>query len=264
MTVEALLRRERTLIVAGIAILTILAWSYVWQGAGMGMSALDMTQVALFPHHTPEPMPDMVMPPIAWITVVAMWWIMMIAMMLPSAAPLILLYGRVLRHSRANSAAYAPTGLLACGYLIVWLFFSLLAAATQYALQRLGLISNMMLWSQSALLSATVLIGAGVYQLSPLKHACLRHCRGPVDFLTRHWRPGRFGALRMGIEHGMWCVGCCWMLMTLLFVGGVMNLAWIALLAALVLAEKIFPRGPLVSRIAGVVLVVWGVATLIV
>jgi predicted metal-binding membrane protein len=232
----------------------------------MGMSALEMTHVVLFPHTTPEPMPDMAMPAIGWITIVVMWWVMMIAMMLPSAVPLILLYGRVLRHAAAQQAnsAYAPATFLALGYLAVWLAFATLATGLQYALQRTGLISAMMLWSQSALLSAVVLVSAGAYQLSPLKHACLRHCRGPVSFLTHHWRPGRTGALRMGIEHGAWCVGCCWMLMALLFVGGVMNLVWIALLAVLVLAEKAAPRGALVSRATGVVLIAWGVATLFV
>src|SRR5690606_40272082 len=119
-----------------------------------------------------------------------------------------------------------------------------------------------MMWSQSALLSAGVLVGAGVYQLSPLKHACLRHCRSPVGFLTRHWRPGRLGAMGLGARHGLWCVGCCALLMVLLFVGGVMNLAWIALIALLVLVEKLARSGPTVGRAAGVVLIGWGIATL--
>jgi len=230
----------------------------------MGMSALEMTYVTLFPHTTPEPMPDMVMPAITWVTVIAMWWIMMIAMMLPSAAPLILLYDRVLRHSKpqhSTSGAYVPAAFLALGYLTVWLAFAIVATGLQYALQRAGLISTMMLWSRNGLLSSLVLISAGAYQLSPLKHTCLRHCRGPIHFLTQHWHPGRTGALRMGFEHGAWCVGCCWMLMALLFVGGVMNLVWIALLAVLVLIEKIAPGGALVSRISGVVLIAWGIAT---
>jgi predicted metal-binding membrane protein len=148
------------------------------------------------------------------------------------------------------------------GYLSTWLVFSIAAAMLQLALQRAGLISAMMLWSKSALLSASVLVSAGIYQLSPLKRVCLRHCRGPVAFLTRHWRPGRVGAFLMGVDHGAWCVGCCWMLMTLLFVVGVMNLVWIALLALLVLAEKLAPRGVVVSRVSGAALVTWGLATL--
>ncbi len=262
---EGVLKRERALVATGLAALTLLSWVYIWHGAGMGMSALAMTKVALFPHLTPEPMPDMVMSPIAWLTVVAMWWVMMIAMMTPSAAPLILLYGGVMRHAAKQdqtAATYIPTVFLVAGYLLVWLAFSTVATALQYALQRAGLISPMMLWSQSALLSAAVLAMAGLYQLSPLKHACLKHCRGPVQFLTQHMRKGNLGALTMGIEHGAWCVGCCWMLMALLFVGGVMNLVWIALLALLVLIEKIAPRGVIAGRIAGGVLIAWSVVTL--
>lgn len=264
-TVDALLRRERAVVAVGLAVLMLLAWIYVWRGAGMGMSALDMTMFTLFPHVQAEPMPGMVMPPVAWGIVVAMWWVMMIAMMTPSAAPLILLYGRVLRHATGQTqsgAAYAPSMFLVVGYVAVWLAFSVVAAVLQYTLQRAGLISPMMLWSKSAVLSAAVLIGAGVYQLSPLKHACLKRCRGPVEFLTRHWRPRRVGAFVMGVQHGVWCVGCCWMLMVLLFVGGVMNLAWIALLALLVFAEKIAAKGVTISRIAGVFLIAWGLATL--
>jgi predicted metal-binding membrane protein len=203
----------------------------------------------------------------AWTIVVAMWWVMMVAMMLPSAAPLVLLYGRVLRHARADAppgAVYAPSAFLAAGYLAVWLAFSIVAAALQYVLAPAGLISATTWWSGSAALSAVVLAAAGLYQLSPLKRTCLTHCRGPVEFLTRHWRPGRLGAFAMGVRHGAWCVGCCWMLMTLLFVGGIMNLAWIALLALLVLVEKLAPAGPLVGRIAGVLLLVWAVATMVV
>lgn len=262
---EALLRRERAVVAAGLALLMALAWIYIWRGAGMGMTALDMTMLALFPHTQAEPMPGMVMQPIGWTIVVAMWWVMMLAMMTPSAAPFLLLYARVMRHATSQEqtgAAYVPSAFLASGYLAVWLAFSVAASLLQFVLERAGLISTMMLWSKSALLSAAVLIGAGAYQFSALKRSCLKHCRGPVEFLTRHWRPGRTGAFIMGAEHGVWCVGCCWMLMALLFVGGVMNLAWIGVLALLVFAEKVIPQGVVVSRIAGAVLIAWGLATL--
>lgn len=235
----------------------------------MGMSALDMTQLTLFPHAQPEPMPGMEAPPFLWPIALAMWWIMMIAMMTPSATPLVLLYGHVVRHATRHDAApskdiYAPPAFLIAGYLIAWFGFSLLAVAIQYSLQITGLISDMMLWSRNGAFSAVVLVGAGIYQLSPLKRACLRQCRGPVEFLTRHWRPGRAGAFLMGLRHGAWCVGCCWMLMILLLVGGVMNLVWIAVLALLVLVEKLAPQGVVVSRAAGGVLIIWGIATLFV
>jgi predicted metal-binding membrane protein len=263
---ESLLQRERAVVAVGLCVLLLLAWIHVWRGAGMGMSALDMTVLALFPHMHSEPMAGMVMPPVAWATVVAMWWVMMIAMMTPSAAPLVLLYGLVQRRRSQSgpAAVYVSSAFLLLGYLVVWLAFSIVAAGLQYALQRAGLISAMMLWSKSALLSAAVLVGAGAYQLSPLKRACLRHCRGPIEFLTYHWRPGRAGAFSMGLAHGAWCVGCCWMLMALLFVGGVMNLVWIALLAVLVLAEKLAPAGIAVGRGAGVLLIGWGLAALMI
>jgi predicted metal-binding membrane protein len=261
---EALLRRERVLVASGLIVLALLAWYYIWQGAGMGMSALDMTVLTLFPHAHVEPMQGMALPETTWLTVIAMWWVMMIAMMTPSAAPLVLLYVRVLRHwSGENASVGVSSVLVVTGYLAVWLAFSIVAAGLQYALERAGLISAMMLWSKSAWLSSLVLIGAGVYQLSPWKRACLEHCRGPVVFLGRRARTGRLNALRLGIEHGAWCVGCCWLLMALLFVGGVMNLVWVALLALLILAEKVVPNGRRVSALAGVVLIVWGLATLV-
>lgn len=263
--VERLLRRERAVMAAGLAVLTALAWVYLWRGAGMGVAAFDMTAVALFPHLQAESMPVMEPMPFAWAIAIAMWWVMMIAVMTPSAAPFVLLYGRVLRHAKAGGlrGAYAPSIFLAAGYLAVWLGFSVAAAALQRTLESAGFISAMMLWSKSAALSAAVLAAAGLYELSPLKGVCLKHCRGPVEFLTRYWRPGRLGAFVMGLKHGAWCVGCCWMLMGLLFVGGLMNLAWIAVLTLLVLVEKLAPAGPVVSKISGAILLAWAVATVL-
>jgi predicted metal-binding membrane protein len=148
------------------------------------------------------------------------------------------------------------------GYLLVWLGFSVAAAALHWLLEREAFVSTTMMSSQSRWLSGIVLIAAGLYQLSPLKNACLSHCRAPTAFLSRHWRPHAFGALRLGALHGAFCVGCCWMLMALLFVGGVMNLVWIAALAILVLVEKVFQAGQWVGRAAGIALIAWGSATL--
>jgi len=231
------------------------------------MSASTMTALALFPHLSPDPMAGMEMPtPFGWAAAVAMWWVMMVAMMTPSVTPLMMLYARVLRHRRgeASSIALAPPIYVAAGYLAVWLAFSLVAATIQLVVLRSGFLSSTTLWSSSAVFSAGVLALAGLYQLSPLKSACLAHCRGPAEFLAHHWRPGRIGALMIGVRHGAYCVGCCWMLMALLFVGGVMNLVWIAALAILVLIEKLAPAGPVISRASGVVLLAWAVATLIV
>ena len=260
--VEQVLQRERAIIAAGLAALVLLSWFYLWQGAGMGMSALDMTSLSLFPHLQEDMMGEM---DPAWPVVAAMWWVMMVAMMTPSAAPLVLLYGRVLRHHAAADAnAGIPSLFVAAGYLSVWLVFSLVAASLQEALLGAGHLSGMMLWSKSAALSATVLAAAGAYQLSPLKQACLAQCRSPVQFLTRYWRPGRAGAFLMGVRHGAYCVGCCWLLMALLFVGGVMNLLWIAALTSIVLVEKMSPTGDRIGKVLGVVLIAWAAATLLV
>jgi predicted metal-binding membrane protein len=259
---EAVLKRERAVVALAMAGLAALAWVYVWSGAGMGMPALHMTTLVLFPHLQPDAAGVM---PTTLPVVVAMWWVMMVAMMTPSVAPLVLLYGRVLRHHAGQPGAHGdfPLALLA-GYLAAWGLFSVAAALVQALLQPAGLISSMMLWSRSAVLSASVLAVAGIYQFTPLKRACLAQCRSPVEFLTRHWRPGRAGAFAMGVKHGAYCVGCCWLLMALLFVGGVMNLAWIAALSLLVLAEKAAPPGELIGKASGAVLLSWAAATLLV
>jgi predicted metal-binding membrane protein len=281
-TIERLLKRERTITLAGLAVVCALAWIYIATGAGLGTKAWDMTTLALFPHQhlADDSMPDMPgMEMMAtapggtawglttWTLTITVWWIMMIAMMTPSAAPTILLYARVYRRALAQDpcqGGLAPTGAFATGYLLVWLIFSLVATALYWTLQRAGLVSAMMMGSQSRWLSGALLIAAGLYQLSPLKDICLAHCRMPASFLSNHWRPNSLGALRLGAIHGAYCVGCCWMLMALLFVGGVMNLVWIAALALLVLIEKLLPQGQWVSRGAGVGAIAWGVATLLV
>lgn len=284
---ERLLRRDRAITVAGLAILCLLAWAYLLAGAGMGMSTWEMTRLTLFPHlaaHAPA-MPGMgdmagmagmpgmegMAPPSPtwtagfWALVVAMWWTMMAAMMAPSAAPAILLYGRVHRHAPGGQAAQiAPSWAFALGYLATWLVFAVAAAAIQWGLQRAGLVGAHSLASGDRWLSAGVLAAAGLYQLSPWQAACLTHCRSPAQFLSQYWRPGLSGALRLGVLHGAYCVGCCWLLMALLFVGGVMNLAWIAALSLLVLAQKVAPGGPWIGRGAGVLLLAWAAATVLI
>lgn len=259
---QAALRREQFVLSTGMAALVGLAALYVWEGAGMGMPAWDMTTTSLFPHRQHDVPGDMGG---SWWLVISMWWVMMIAMMTPGAAPLILLHSRVLGRD-GKQAAYAATSsaLLLAGYLVAWLGFSAIAAALQMSLQPTGLLSGMMWWSRSALLSAALLVAAGLYQWSPLKHACLSQCRNPVTFLTAHGRAGLWGAFVLGVRHGAYCVGCCGLLMALLFVGGVMNVLWIVALTVLVLCEKLLPRGIWVGRVTGALLIIWAVATLLV
>ncbi|CAM4134879.1 DUF2182 domain-containing protein [Roseateles saccharophilus] len=260
--IEAVLRRERAVTAAALAALVLLAWAYVAQGAGMGMSAWQMTRLSLFPHRQAEVAGAMAD---AWPILIAMWWVMMIGMMTPSAAPLVLLHARVLRaHAPVGRGVGAATAALLAGYLCVWLAFSVAAAGLQKALQALGLLSGMMLWSRSAWLSAAVLGLAGLYQLTSAKRACLARCRSPVGFLTRHGGSGPGAGFVLGLRHGAYCVGCCGLLMALLFVGGVMNLVWIAALTAVVLLEKLLPAGVAFGRWLGGLLLLWALATLIV
>jgi predicted metal-binding membrane protein len=184
-----------------------------------------------------------------WPVIATMWAAMMVAMMLPSAAPAILLYARTHRHSLGADPP-PPTAAFLVGYLACWTGVALIAAALQLAIGR------MEIGSRGG--AAGLLIAAGLYQLSPLKDACLTRCRSPAQFLSRHYRPGALGAFRLGLLHGSYCTGCCWLLMALLFVGGVMNLAWIAALTLLVAAEKLLPGGEWIARIAGIALIGWG------
>jgi len=228
------LRHERLIVAGAVALLAGLAWIFLLAGAGMP-DAMSM------PAMSPPPFPALLL----------MWWVMMVAMMLPSAAPAILLYARV-RDMRGGDSGIAQTWVFVAGYLAIWLVFAIFAASAQRLLTgpSMGLDNR---WAEAA-----VLIAAGVYQLSPLKSACLGQCRAPAQFLSLHWRSGIEGAVRLGMLHGAYCVGCCWALMALLFVGGIMNVAWIVVLTLVVAAEKLAPAGAWIGRATGVGLIAWG------
>lgn len=270
---EVLLRHDQWIVYTGLVAITGLAWIYLLSGAGMGMNPFDMTTFSLVPYQNAGMamnMPEMNMVVGAWslsqwIIVFMMWWIMMIAMMLPSASPMVLLYARVLRHAQKNNRIIQfaiPTTAFVSGYLVSWSGFSIAATTLQWLLEQNDWLSLKMI-SNNAWLSAGLLITVGFYQLTPLKSACLRHCRSPAEFISSHMKNGHWGALQMGIEHGIFCVGCCWFLMLLLFVGGVMNLLWIAILTLFVLSEKVLPQGRFFSRFAGYFLIIWGTVILI-
>ncbi|SLN30033.1 hypothetical protein ROA7450_01294 [Roseovarius albus] len=270
---ERLIRRDRALLLGGLTLICALSWLWVISGAGMGMSALEMTRTGLFPH-LGQPLRSMQMgTPLAnaglpyFILMVSMWWIMMIAMMLPSAAPTMLLYARTLRHAqRKGRLQQGPVSitLFLLGYLTIWLGFSVLATALQMLLVNTGSLSQMMLWSTGPTFSALILFIAAAYQLTPLKQTCLHHCQSPAEWLSRHWIKSGWGTFRMGLHHGTYCVGCCWALMLLLFVGGVMNLIWIAALAVIVLLEKLSIPGFKTGHFSAALLGLWGVATLLI
>ena len=188
----------------------------------------------------------------SFATLVAMWSVMMVAMMIPAAAPTILLYAHVYRHSNAPDSA-PPTAAFLTGYLACWVGFALIAAGLQT-----WLVAPMSMALANRDASAGLLIVTGLYQLTPFKDACLSRCRSPAAFLSRFYEPGPSGAFRLGILHGAYCVGCCWLLMALLFIGGVMNLVWVVSLTLLVAAEKLLRGGHWIARIAGIGMVFWG------
>jgi predicted metal-binding membrane protein len=190
-----------------------------------------------------------------------MWAVMMVAMMLPTAVPMTLVYAAVARKARTQDSPVAPTFVFVAGYLAIWALFSVAATAAQRSLEQWALLSPKMV-SASPVLGGALLLGAGVYELTPYKHACLQQCRAPAHFISRHWRSGAAGAFRMGLGLGAYCLGCCWILMGLLFVGGVMNLLWIAAIALFVLIEKTMPFAQTGGRVASSGLIVVGLLSL--
>jgi predicted metal-binding membrane protein len=252
MGAERLLRHDRLLVIGGLLAVVTLCWAYLLAGAGMDMHEMEGM---LMPMAAPEWTPS------TFSVMLLMWAVMMAAMMLPSAAPMILLHATIARRTRARGGRAASTGIFATGYIAVWVAFSLAAVLLQSGLDQVALISPMMQVTSVAL-AGLVLVSAGVYQWTPLKQACLRHCRSPLEFLSTQWRKGNRGSFFMGLRHGAYCLGCCWVLMLLLFVGGVMNLLWIAGLALFVLVEKLAPAGHWFGKVAGLALMGWGGATL--
>lgn len=248
-----LLRHDRAIVLGALAAVVAAAWVYLLLGAGVDIEMGSGEIMAMLPEWTP-----------AYAGLIFfMWLVMMTAMMLPSAAPTILLVGALARHRSANPGAVPVTAaLFASGYLLVWCGFSLAATLLQWGLNKAGLLSEALALG-NAILASTVSIAAGVYQWTPLKDSCLKHCRSPAEFLVRHWHKGALGAVQTGIRHGLFCLGCCWILMALLFVGGLMNLAWVALIALFVLFEKTMPWGGRMGRITGALLALWGAASLL-
>ncbi len=258
---QTLLRRDRWIIGGAIAVIVALAWAYVlWLADDMDMGGMDMTGYRMIPAGIGIMLPAREpWRAFEFAYVVLMWTVMMIGMMAPSAAPMMLMYARVVRQGRASGKPYAATGWFAAGYLLAWSGFSLAATCLQWVIERAALLDSRMAISSDRL-GAIVLIAAGVYQWTPLKDVCLAQCQSPLGFLMRHggFRDDPRGCLLLGFRHGVYCVGCCWVLMALLFVGGVMNVLWIALLAVLVLLEKLLPIGRWIARAAGIACVAAG------
>ena len=254
---ETLLRRDRVIVGAALAAITVAAWLYLVHLAS-AMSDMAMPDMPTMPGMA------MALPSMhawSWVEVgvlAVMWTVMMVAMMTPAAAPMILMFATMHRRRIAEGRAAAPTAIFILGYLVVWAIYSVVAALAQAGLHAAALLAPAMV-ATSPLLAGGLLVAAGVFQWTPLKRACLAACRSPLSFLMTGWREGSAGAFVMGLRHGLYCLGCCWVLMALLFVAGVMNLLWVAAIAAAILVEKVVPRGDLVGSVAGVVLVAAGV-----
>ena len=240
---------QRVVILAALAAIVAIAWLYLFAAAAdMRTAMAGMDRAMAMPAKGP----------LELLLLLAMWWVMMAGMMLPGAAPVILTFANVNRSRRTRGEPYVPTALFAAGYLLAWGGFSVAATLAQWALEKATLLSPMDMAANSRVLGGLLFIAAGLYQVTPVKLACLRSCRSPLDFVLNHWRDGPGGALRMGAAHGFYCLGCCWILMLLLFVGGVMNLLWVAGLAAVVFVEKLVP-GPWFGRMVGALLATGGV-----
>jgi predicted metal-binding membrane protein len=251
---KTVLRRDRIVVLSGLVAITALSWAYV------ASLASDMQNM--------EMATEMAMPQMqgwdaaSFALMFVMWAVMMIAMMTPSAAPMILMFTAVNRRRQKQQAPYVPTSVFLLGYLVVWAAFSGLASAAQWGLHSVSLLSPVMVASTTPVLGGILLLVAGIYQWTPLKHACLSKCRSPLGFVLNEWREGRWGAFLMGIKHGSYCTGCCWSLMALLFVAGVMNLLWVAAIGGFILLEKTAPAGQRVGQAAGVLMIAGGVVLL--
>lgn len=249
--------RERLPLLGALALAVGLSWAYLaWMARDMAVAS------GATPAHCAA-MPGMTSSSAAYLGwTIAMWAVMAIAMMLPTALPLVMLFDRFWRARHPAGAAGAAVGGLVLGYLAAWFAFGAAGGALQYALEHAGAVTPVMGKLRGAAAGGATLVAVGAFQLSPLKAACLARCRSPLMFLMTRWRDGPLGPFAIGLDHGLFCVGCCWALMLAMFVAGVMNLAWMAALTVLMAAEKVVPRGDLVARAAGVALVAAGAALL--
>ena len=251
--------RDRVVVIWTLATVVLLAWIFLWleavamyaMGSGPGiLASLGAVVMPIMPMGGPWT--------VGWLGLTfLMWTVMMAGMMLPSAAPAILLYGALAKGNAERGSVLPSVWIYTSGYLAVWTGFSLVVTLLQAWLQSSGLVNEMMV-SSSLPLSAAILIAAGLYQWLPAKDACLEKCRDPLQTLLFRWHPGASGAFRMGFENGVFCTGCCWALMLLLFAAGVMNLLWVAALTVYVLVEKLMPGGRIAGRVAGLALVAFG------
>jgi predicted metal-binding membrane protein len=254
-TLENILKKDRLIVTGGLFVLCILAWLYIIY-LYRQMIVMDMNALFFAMPMTPS------WTVLDFILLFLMWFVMMIAMMTPSVTPLILIFAMVNRKRKQQQNPFVATGYLITGYFLVWAGFSLMSTLLQWLLQQVWLLNPEMRIVNKTF-GGLILIAAGIFQFTPLKNKCLGHCSTPIDFIYTNWKEGKQGALRMGMQNGMYCLGCCWVLMILLFVSGIMNLLWIALIALFVLIEKVLPKAKWISFVAGVALIIYGVIVLV-
>jgi predicted metal-binding membrane protein len=252
---EAVLKRDRTIVFTSLALVVALAWAYLfyltWDmqqrlSAGAMNMSMDMAMSQFQPWG-----------PVDFVTTFIMWSVMMVAMMVPTAAPMILTFATINRRRLERRQPFVPTGVFLSGYLIVWFGFAVAATIMQWGFHQAALMTSVT-GGVTPFLGGAVLLAAGIFQWTPLKYVCLNQCRTPLGFILAQWREGSRGALVMGVRHGGFCLGCCWFLMGLLFVAGIMNLLWVAVIAAYILMEKVVPAGHWLSRAVGLALIGWG------
>ena len=245
----SLLKRDQLFIFLGIFVLIAVSWLYL-----LNLNSSSQTSDLI--------MQDMMPQAASWnfndaFSIFVMWAVMMIAMMLPSAAPMILIFSAVNKKRAEHGNEFVPTWIFLSGYVLVWIGFSILTTSAQWILHYLALLSSQ-LRVISPLLGGIILVGAGIYQFTKIKNVCLKNCQTPFDFITGNWRYGKKGAFVMGVKHGSYCLGCCWVLMMILFFVGIMNLLWIALISIFIFAEKILLKTKWMSYTSGLILILSG------
>lgn len=245
-------QQDKIIVITGLLTIAALGWIYMFYMA-WAMENMHLVDIWMPPRGGERTWT-------AWdfILLFLMWLTMMLAMMTPTAAPMVMMFTTVNKQKKVRQQPYVSTFIFLAGYLVAWAIFSIVASAIQWPLHKSGLL-NPMMNSRSYLMSGGILILAGLYQWTPMKNVCLEHCRTPLGFLMTAWKDGNFGAFKMGLHHGLFCVGCCWALMAILFAVGVMNMLWVTLITIFVLVEKIAPISPsLVRMLTGFALIAWG------
>ncbi|VAV98162.1 hypothetical protein MNBD_ALPHA02-2359 [hydrothermal vent metagenome] len=245
--------RPRITVIAALATIVVLAWAYLFHLA-RDMSGMRASEMALSG--------NMIWTPIDFIMMFLMWAVMMVGMMIPSAMPAIVIFDKWNMSRKTDGQSFGTTGLFTAGYIIAWVIFSLFATLSQWALDQSGWLDPMM-ESKSPYLGAILLISAGLYQLTPYKDVCLTHCQSPIEFIGKHWKPGGIEAFKLGVRHGIYCIGCCWLIMGLLFFFGVMNLIWIFILGLFVLLEKLVIFNQWINGAVSGILITSGIILLI-